>query len=74
MNGVKKALKVILVILGVLILICLASVWISYNWLTVSDFTVTSGKISEPFRMVLISDLHDHSFGDGNEKLVENMG
>lgn len=73
MNGVKKALKVILVILGVLILICLASVWISYNWLTVSDFTVTSGKISEPFRMVLISDLHDHSFGDDNEKLVEKI-
>ena len=69
----KRLIKVLIVIFVILVLVCLISIWISYNWLTVSDFTVTSSKISEPFRMVLISDLHDHRFGDGNEKLTEKI-
>lgn len=70
---VKKAIKILLVILMVMILVCLISVWISYNWLTVSKFTVTSSKITESFRMVLISDLHNHRFGSENERLVEKI-
>lgn len=69
----KKAVKILFIIIAILILACLISIWISYNWLTVSDFTVTSSKISEPFRMVLISDLHDHQFGRNNEKLAEKI-
>lgn len=69
----KKVLKILLIIIAILFLACLVSIWISYNWLTVSDFTVTSNKISEPFRMVLISDLHDHRFGRNNEKLAEKI-
>lgn len=56
-----------------MILVCLISIWISYNWLTVSEFTVTSSKITKPFRMVLISDLHDHQFGSNNETLSEKI-
>lgn len=70
---VKKAIKLLLVILMVMILVCLISIWISYNWLTVSEFTVTSSKITKPFRMVLISDLHDHQFGSNNETLSEKI-
>ena len=70
---VKKAIKILLVIFIVMILICLSSVWLSYNWLTVSKFTVNSSKITESFRMVLISDLHDHRFGSKNERLVEKI-
>ena len=69
----KKVVKILLIIIAILFLACLVSIWISYNWLTVSDFTVTSSKISEPFRMVLISDLHDHQFGRINEKLAEKI-
>ena len=69
----KKAVKILLIIIAILALACFVSVWISYNWLTVSYFTVTSSKISEPFRMVLISDLHDHRFGRNNEKLAEKI-
>ena len=69
----KKVLKIVLAVFIILILACLVSIWISYNWLTVTNFTVTSDKITSPFRMVLISDLHDHSFGSGNEKLVEKI-
>ena len=69
----KKVVKILLIIIAILVLVCLISIWISYNWLTVSDFTVTSSKISEAFRMVLVSDLHDHQFGRKNEKLAEKI-
>ena len=69
----KKIVKILLIIIAILFLACLTSIWLSYNWLTVSNFTVTSSKIAEPFRMVLISDLHDHQFGKNNEKLAEKI-
>lgn len=69
----KKVIKILVIILFILILVCLASIWVSYNWLTVSHFTVQSSKISEPFRIILISDLHEHQFGRGNEKLAEKI-
>ena len=40
----KKVLKVVFIILAIMLLLCLASIWISYNWLTVSSFNVTSDK------------------------------
>lgn len=66
----KKTIKILVIIFFILILACLASIWISYNWLTVTHFTVRSSKISEPFRIVLVSDLHEHQFGRDNEKLA----
>lgn len=69
----KKIVKILLIIIVILLLTCLTSIWLSYNWLIVSNFTVTSSKIAEPFRMVLISDLHDHQFGKNNEKLAEKI-
>lgn len=69
----KRVIKVLLIAVIFLFLIVLIDIWISYNWLTVSNFTVTSSKISEPFRIVLISDLHNHEFGSSNAKLVERI-
>ena len=69
----KKILKILLIIIAVMVLACLISLWLSYNWLTVSKFTVTDDKISGSFRIVLISDLHEHRFGGGNEKLAEKI-
>ena len=69
----KKIIKVIFVVFFILILVCFVSVWVSYHWLTVSYFTVSDSKISQPFRIVLISDLHDYHFGSGNEKLVKKI-
>ena len=66
----KKIIKRLVIIFFILILACLASISISYNWLTVTHFTVRSSKISEPFRIVLVSDLHEHQFGRDNEKLA----
>ena len=69
----KKIIKILVIILFILILACLASIWVSYNWLTVTHFTARSSKISEPFRIVLVSDLHEHQFGRDNEKLAEKI-
>ena len=69
----QKIAKGILIILGVLLLMCLTSLWLSYNYLTISDFIVKNSKITKTFRIVLISDLHDHQFGNGNKKLVERI-
>lgn len=73
MKKMKKIIKILVIILFILILACLASIWVSYNWLTVTHFTVRSSKISEPFRIVLVSDLHEHQFGRDNEKLAEKI-
>ena len=69
----KKVIKGLLIIVFVLILACIVSAWISYNLLTCTYFTVQSSKISESFRIVLISDLHEHEFGKNNEKLAEKI-
>lgn len=54
----NRVIKVVLAVITISILICLISIWVSYNWLTVSYFTVTDSKISQLFRIVLISDTH----------------
>lgn len=74
-NSKKKCrkIRIFLIIIGGLLVICLLSLWISYNLLTVSHYTVTSKKISHPIHMILISDLHNHVFGNNNDKLVEKI-
>lgn len=64
-------MPMLLVIMLIIVFSCMISMWISYNWLTVSKFIVTSSKITSPFRIVLISDLHDHRFDSCNAKLSE---
>lgn len=63
----------ILWLLLAVIVFCAADVWVSYHWIVISKFTVESAKIKNPFRIVLVSDLHDHQFGKGNHKLVDRI-
>lgn len=60
--------------------ICLAvfawvafELWYSYQYLTVKEYAVSSGKIERPVRMVILSDLHGNSFGEGNRKLTQTI-
>ncbi len=55
------------------LLICMVSVWASYNILTVSRFVLPSDKINSSFRIVMIADLHDHTFGRQNTSLVKKI-
>ena len=52
---------------------CLVSIWLSYNWLTITNFKVRDEQIESPFRIVLVSDLHNHQFGKDNHSLIEKI-
>lgn len=61
--------EVILTAAVVIIFICLLSaVWDGRRFVTVS-YEIRSEKITQPCRMVLLSDLHNMSFGRENKKL-----
>lgn len=63
---------IILIILLLLAAYILISRWVSVNFLTVREFTAEIG-VDHPVRTVVISDLHDHKFGEDNEKLAEKI-
>lgn len=69
----KKILKVIFGLCFVLLDMCLVSIWLSYNWLTITYFKVRDEQIKSPFRIVLVSDLHNHQFGKDNHRLIEKI-
>ena len=56
------------------ILLCLAaaghSVYISSHSLQTSYYTISSPKLIQPFRIVLLADLHNNTFGPDNRDLI----
>lgn len=55
-----------------LILASVLSVWAFNNYcIRVTDETLLSSKISEPVRLVLVSDLHGDEFGKNNRALIK---
>ena len=56
----------ILTILG----IC-QEIWLSENSLTVNHYQFETSKTNQEIKLVVLSDLHEHEFGEGNEALVE---
>ena len=62
-----------------LILILLMGLYVGWELkrssdsLTVTEYTVSCDKITEPIRFVYLSDLHDHEFGQKNENLAERV-
>ena len=65
--------KVIAIIIIVLIVYVAGSVFVSYNYLAVNEFSVDTGKCGEAVTAVVISDLHDHEFGADNWRLAEKI-
>lgn len=72
-----KPIKKIFIILLCLFLaagsFCAYEIYISYHHLTVSDYTVKSDKIQNNINIIMISDLHDHEFGEKNHELVKKI-
>ena len=62
-----------MVLLGLTAAACCVSIWISYNLLTVTRYRIESSKVNTPFRVVLLSDLHDHQFGNDNIALLDKV-
>lgn len=73
----KKKIRLILIILFIvaaaLAVWITVSLWISENYIVIREYTADTGKGGHGFRAVVISDLHDHVFGEDNDKLAEKI-
>ena len=48
-------------------------IWRSYNVLTTQKDSVITPMIQTPVRIVFLSDLHENTFGENNEKLIKEI-
>lgn len=80
-SRLTKNKTVILLLIILLILIWfVGEILISYHWMKVNRYPVTVRNLpytdtvtDAGFKMVVISDLHDHEFGKDNEKLIRRV-
>lgn len=74
----KKLLSIIILIL-ILILTFTAGTFLGFEiyrsnfTLEVTNYTVSSPQITEDIRMVILADLHNREFGEGNEELLAKV-
>ena len=66
----KKIVAVLATILAILIIAFIIDGVAINGSLTVSEYTLKSDKISNPIRIVLLSDLHNSEFAENNEELI----
>ena len=70
----KKRIKSIVIIFVVAIIsICSYEVYISYNNLTFTNYTINSNKVNDNINVTIISDLHENIFGEDNTDLIKNI-
>lgn len=71
----SKRTKILMAFMLLLALcVCILIFAASYNGTLVAQkYTLTSNKASAPISFVLLSDLHDSSFGKDNQRLVEKV-
>ncbi len=66
-------LEGILILIGAAaFLFILVAVWDCNRFVTV-EYEIVSGKIAKPCKFVLLSDLHNKSYGKNNEKLIKRI-
>ncbi len=69
----KRVLKIVGLAAFLAIAYILGSLWASVNFLVVREYDVQTGDGGGALTAVVIGDLHDHEFGEDNEKLVEKI-
>lgn len=69
----KKRLLRVGIILFILLLLIGAELLYSNNHITISQYDVSSEKVSGSFRIVFLTDLHGREFGENNTRLLENI-
>ena len=64
-----------ILILAAVVLACGIAVWLlsDNETLETTFYPITSDKVQEPVRVVLLTDLHNHEFGRANRDLVEKI-
>lgn len=65
--------KWILFVCMLLLLSLFISIFASQNILSITHYEFTSEKITSPFKIVQITDLHNHEFGKTNHRLVQKI-
>ena len=66
-------IEVILTCMGVAIILCLIiSVWDCNRFITV-EYEIESDKVTKPCKFVLLSDLHNKSYGKDHERLIDKI-
>ena len=70
----KKRIKSIVIIFVIAIIsICSYEVYISYNNLTFTNYTINSNKVNDNINVTIISDLHENRFGEDNTDLIKKI-
>lgn len=69
----KKTAKICLGMLFVAVVVVAAEILISYKCLMVQNYKITSERIRNRMKIVMIADLHDSRFGSENQKLIEKI-
>lgn len=75
-TSLQRTVKVTCSVLLVLAVFCASTYlwsWYEGRHIDLSYYSVSSEKVDEPVRAVLLSDLHQKSFGTGNWQLVEQI-
>lgn len=67
----KRKIAAVVIVLSVLL--TAFSLYASRHFLQCSYYELSDDRIKEPFRIVLLSDLHNSVFGENNEKLIKKI-
>lgn len=70
----KRTIRIALSALGTALLLWIVlSLVLSNHTLSVTHYTVPSERITAPVRVVQLTDLHNHSFGTENARLIQKV-
>lgn len=72
-NKLYKKFAVICACIIIIALLSGISLYLSYHALVVTEYTISSDKITEDIGIVMLSDLHDSQFGEENSKLIAKV-
>ncbi len=66
----KKSKHTIVICILLVLAICASLIYHGEFNLKVTEYTIENKKITAPFRIAMLSDLHLREYGEGNEKLL----
>ena len=74
-KSVKRYRQISISIVLLLVILILGEVWCSTHWLIVRNYEYQSEKLGsgQELDVVVLSDLHDHEFGEENARLVKKV-
>ncbi|UPA31247.1 metallophosphoesterase [Terrisporobacter glycolicus] len=71
----KKLKRIVtsLLLLVIVCLICVYQVYISYNKLTTTNYSIKTNQINNSVNLVIVSDIHDNQLGENNKDLISQI-